>query len=951
MKKYFFVPVLVLALSIFFGCKTDPGEPIPTPAHPTFSVILDSNNGSNETQVQTGEYGSTITLNQNTFVYPGHTFIGWSTRDNPEIRSAVFYGDKDTFKIVGNQTLYARWKAHDCKIEFNFNDAGQNLGADMSEITFCSDGEITLPLSTYALQDMGFRGWTTDPESKDVIYKNGETIPADTFAKSEEGMTTVQLYAVWEAPDYFVTFYANNGTGKSVKQGFFAGEEQNLLSCDFERTDYVLKGWSKTSYPNDDASVNYAPEEKITVTSDMALYAVWTKQMTKLKFVANGGEGSMSDQSFFYSSGITIKTNAFTRDHYNFKGWNTKADGSGTPYAAGAKITLASIQDEVTLYAQWEIKKFTLSYDINKPSYESSSYMKGTTASAVVEYGQTAVVSSPNYTVDHYTFNGWNTKANGSGKSYSAGSKIVLTEDVGNVTLYAQWTPKTYTITYHSNQNQYYDSNLSKSVLKDTVIGTQSYKYGESIRIDYITTFSDYYKKRSNGKEVYEEVVYKFNGWSKTATSRTIEQKGDNTITNCTLENIDLYAVYSYKDGPCYVFYENLPSSYSSKSSKYSDVCCFFGNNSTGRIGMPSKSYIDREVGDKILIGYRTENYSNAYAEYGLRDTISIKNSSYYDSKTEGYYKPIVLKAVWFDFAKGTNDYGGYDEFYYDYLEPSNKSKVTRVFAMEMGEHEITNKDYYMVARESTAYSDYNNYPNRPKVFTNAQAFYFVDKLNYDAGLSLQYFISDQGNANGYIENKYIPEDPTDERWIVNIGKSWYTELSSTKKLYCARQTGSFRIPDAYEWLYAANGLESNYKYERYSSSAAKYAGFSYVKGTFNTNGVSNVGMNGTTLNGLQDMCGNLREVVHYTGFYDIRTYYLNDTTSNRLYGTVVCSSATSYNTFMTKAYGGAYNSKADACKTNYDDYTTVSGAKSSSSSTLGLRIMRQKSWSSYGVD
>lgn len=48
-----------------------------------------------------------------------------------------------------------------------------------------------------------------------------------------------------------------------------------------------------------------------------------------------------------------VLSNGFTRTGYEFVGWNTEDDGSGTPYAEGATIT--DIDDDVTLYAQWRV--------------------------------------------------------------------------------------------------------------------------------------------------------------------------------------------------------------------------------------------------------------------------------------------------------------------------------------------------------------------------------------------------------------------------------------------------------------------------------------------------------------------------------------------------------------------------------------------------------------------
>ena len=71
-----------------------------------------------------------------------------------------------------------------------------------------------------------------------------------------------------------------------------------------------------------------------------------------VEYDANGGSGTTSDASSPYSSGATatVANNNFIRIGYEFNGWNTKADGSGTNYAEGSNLT---VNNDVTLYAQW----------------------------------------------------------------------------------------------------------------------------------------------------------------------------------------------------------------------------------------------------------------------------------------------------------------------------------------------------------------------------------------------------------------------------------------------------------------------------------------------------------------------------------------------------------------------------------------------------------------------
>ena len=65
-------------------------------------------------------------------------------------------------------------------------------------------------------------------------------------------------------------------------------------------------------------------------------------------FNSNGGTGTMSPQTASVTTALTA--NSFTRTGYTFAGWNTAANGSGTPYANGATYSFAA---DATLYAQW----------------------------------------------------------------------------------------------------------------------------------------------------------------------------------------------------------------------------------------------------------------------------------------------------------------------------------------------------------------------------------------------------------------------------------------------------------------------------------------------------------------------------------------------------------------------------------------------------------------------
>jgi uncharacterized repeat protein (TIGR02543 family) len=78
-----------------------------------------------------------------------------------------------------------------------------------------------------------------------------------------------------------------------------------------------------------------------------------------VSYNANGGSGAPSAQDKCYDITLTLSSTVPTRDGYTFAGWNTQADGNGTPYAAGATY---SANAAVTLYAQWTPVTYTATF-------------------------------------------------------------------------------------------------------------------------------------------------------------------------------------------------------------------------------------------------------------------------------------------------------------------------------------------------------------------------------------------------------------------------------------------------------------------------------------------------------------------------------------------------------------------------------------------------------------
>ena len=158
---------------------------------------------------------------------------------------------------------------------------------------------------------------------------------------------------------------------------------------------------------------------------------IWYELEHKLEYDANGGTGSAPSRTYHLkgSTTTTASDNIFTRDGYDFQGWNTKADGTGNQYEAEANIT---IEANTTLYAQWAKPTFTVTLDPQG----------GTGGSSSVEatYGE----KMPEATMpqrEGFTFGGYFTETNGGGTQYynADGSSTRSWDIKDSKTLYAKW--------------------------------------------------------------------------------------------------------------------------------------------------------------------------------------------------------------------------------------------------------------------------------------------------------------------------------------------------------------------------------------------------------------------------------------------------------------------------------------------------------------------------------
>lgn len=181
----------------------------------------------------------------------------------------------------------------------------------------------------------------------------------------------------------------------------------------------------------------------------------------RVTYNGNGNTGgTVPVDAATYANGatVTVKANTGTlvKTGFTFAGWNTAADGSGTTYPATGSATFLMGGANVTLFAKWTaVPTYSVTYNGNGntsgiPPADVATYATGATVTVKANNGVPPLARTG------FTFNGWNTAADGSGTSYAATGAVTFLMGAANVTLFAQWTPvvvPTYTVTYNGNGN------------------------------------------------------------------------------------------------------------------------------------------------------------------------------------------------------------------------------------------------------------------------------------------------------------------------------------------------------------------------------------------------------------------------------------------------------------------------------------------------------------------
>jgi uncharacterized repeat protein (TIGR02543 family) len=461
---------------------------------PNHVITFNNNLGSGSMSTLSIEQGASANLTSNSFTKTGNSFASWNT--TPSGTGSSFTDASSYTMGSGDLTLYAQWTVNAYTITFNTN-TGDGGSMSTQDINYGASANLTS--NGFTKTGYTFASWNTQADGL------GTDI-SDAASYTMSSASNVTLYAKWTVNAYTITFNTNTGDGGSMStQDINYGASANLTSNGFTKTGYIFASWN-TQADGLGTDISDGASYTMSSASNVTLYAKWTPNPHTITFNADGGSGANTNQAIEYNVSENLDSNPFTKTGYSFAGWATTSGGS-VAYAEGASYTGTS---DATLYAQWTVNAYTITFNTNTGD-------GGSMSTQDINYGASANLTSNGFTKTGYTFSSWNTQADGLGTDISDAASYTMSS-ASNVTLYAKWTVNAYTITFNTNTGD------------GGSMSTQNINYGASANLT------------SNG---FTKTGYTFASWNTQADGLGTDISDGSSYTMSSASDLTLYAKWT----------------------------------------------------------------------------------------------------------------------------------------------------------------------------------------------------------------------------------------------------------------------------------------------------------------------------------------------------------------------------------------------------------------------
>ena len=483
----------------------------------SFTVNFDSNSSDalpeNGAMPETNFlYGTSQRLPTNIYTRTTHSFKEWNTYPDGSGNSYADGTIGSTITSVDGEqvTLYAQWRPNIYTVVFAPNGGTEGEDGKMEPEDFEYGESKRLTRNTFVRTGYVFKNWNNDPAGTNVVFNDMQAV----VNLCEKDGDLYILYAQWTPNEYTVVFDQNcdDADGDMANQKFTYGQTQKLTANAYTRVGYTFSGWNTEPDGTGDAYANGAVGSRIDAVGLVTLYAQWIPNTYTVAFDANDGSGEITTQEFTYDVLQRLDRNPFTWSGHIFLGWNSIWSGGGMEFADREWVENLSAEDGdiVTLYAQWEDAAYTVVYYPNGGT--------GIMKEQEISYNSGQRLTLNTFTRTGWSFTGWNTEADGSGRSYrdgANGSTITTLKGV-TVGLYAQWSPNTYVVRFDKNSSAAIGS-----------MSDQEFTYGEATNLT------------ANAFRLEGQL---FNGWTNSTGAAFADREAVSNLTEEAGATVTLYA-------------------------------------------------------------------------------------------------------------------------------------------------------------------------------------------------------------------------------------------------------------------------------------------------------------------------------------------------------------------------------------------------------------------------
>ncbi|MCI7281064.1 S-layer homology domain-containing protein [Dysosmobacter sp.] len=287
----------------------------------------------------------------------GYDFGGWYTEKTCEHKV------EKTVTVSEDTVLYAKWTPAQPTTDFG-SVVITTTKPELKETVDLSGGAYEVPYTaTYTMSDKLLRMLKAAPSGVPMTFvvELDSRLTAKKDAATDKFLYTFDGDGILEVDESKITVSSDGHTITVV-----CNPVTNWAAAVEDKTSVVmtLKGTGVL------AATDFAAGEYLNTTGHIegaipvggTLLPVkipanicqtkMTAQTYTVTYDGNGADSGKTTDNTAYATGTTatVKENNYTRGGYTFTGWNTKADGSGTPYKTGDWITMTG---SVILYAQW----------------------------------------------------------------------------------------------------------------------------------------------------------------------------------------------------------------------------------------------------------------------------------------------------------------------------------------------------------------------------------------------------------------------------------------------------------------------------------------------------------------------------------------------------------------------------------------------------------------------